>query len=156
MKDLVDDVPKKLLAIYFNLWRKKLPKVDDEEVLKRTTKKTIVKRRIVNLQKKTKDEPETEEPKDLNLNIPSSPVETTLNPIKGIRPRVVKQYEPEDVDSLPPKEPRLRTRVPERRIYPEIYDEIQKTKKELDFQLDFLKQVPHPTFNKLMPKKILI
>ena len=154
IKNLIDDISKNMLIKYFNIWKSK-PPIEDEETLQKTQKKTIIKRKIINLQKKEKEEVKEEEPIPLNLEIPTCPIETTLNPCKNIRKRIVKEYLPEEIYSSPPKETVLRTKKPERRIYPEIYDEIQKTKKELDFQLEFLKQVPHGTFNKLMPVKML-
>jgi hypothetical protein len=130
-----------------------LPK-DDDIIVENTNKIFTIKKRVINLQKKTKEE-EYEKPKEYNLEIPSSPISSNLNPIKNIRKHILKRYEPEEVYSLPPKEKLLKTKIPDRRIYPKIYDEIQKTKKDLDFHLEFLKQVPHQTFNKLMPEKML-
>ena len=89
------------------------------------------------------------------MDLPPCPISSTTNPLKNIRKRVQKHYDPKDIDSEPPKESILVTKIPEKRLYPEIYDQIQKTKKDLDFHLEFLKQVPHNTFNKIMPEKML-
>ena len=108
MKDLVDDVYKKILTLYFNIWKRTLPKEDDHETVNKTRKSTVIRRRIINLQKKTKEE---EEPINLNLEIPSSPIDSTNNYLKNIRNRTVIQYNPEDVDLLPSKEPVLRNNI---------------------------------------------
>jgi hypothetical protein len=155
IKNLVDDLSKKMLIKCFNIWKIKTPKVDDEEILKRTARKSIIHKRIINLQKKVKEgEPEIEEPKKYNMELPICPIETTLNTLQSIRNPVHKHYDLDELNSIP-KEPLLKTRIPEKRLYPEIYEQINKTKKDLDFHLEFLKQVPHHTFNKIMPQKML-
>ena len=114
----------------------------------------IIKKRLINLQKKIKEE-EPEMKKEYNLEIPSCPISSSLNPIRNIRKNITKNYNLEEINSLPLKEKLLKTKIPDRRIYPKIYDEIHKIKKNLDFHLEFLKQVPHQTFSKLVPEKML-
>ncbi len=153
IKDLIDDVTRKQLNKYFNVWKQNAPRDDDilDSNIRQKYRKSIYK-----LRKNKKEQPKEEEkpPQNLNIKIPECPISTTNNPLKGIKKRFVKQYAPVDIESIP-TEITLRTKVPERRIYPKIYDEIQKTKRDLDFHLEFLKQVPHDTFNKLMPNKML-
>ena len=81
-----------------------MPEEEDEETVKRTTKRTILNKRVINIQKKIKEE---EEPKELNLDIPICPIATTVNHLKNICNRNVLQYDPEDLYSIPPKEPVL-------------------------------------------------
>ena len=151
MKNLVDNISRNMLIRYFNVWRRNLPK-EDKEALERRARNSIITNKIIDLQQLTKEEEE----KPLNINISECPVSTTINYLKNTENRNLIQYLPEEIYSVPPKEMLLRTRVPERRLYPKIYDEIQKTKKDLDFHLEFLKQVPHPTFKKIYPEKMLI
>ena len=152
MKNLVDDVIRKMLNRYFNIWKNKGK--EDDEIINNNIRQSLRQSQI-NLKKLKKDEVVEEKPQNLNIEIPECPISTTLNHLKHIKRRNVKQYAPEDLDFIPPKEMISTTKVPDRRIYPKIYDEIQKTKKDLDFHLEFLKQVPHSTFNKLMPEKML-
>ena len=151
MKNLVDNISRNMLIRYFNLWRHNLPK-EDKEAIERRARNSIITNKIIDLKQLTKEEEE----KPLNTNIPLCPVTTTINHLKNIENRNLIQYLPEELYYVPPKEMILRTRIPERRLYPKIYDEIQKTKKDLDFHLEFLKQVPHPTFRKIYPEKMLI
>ena len=151
VKDLIDDKARKMLIKYFNTWKQKAPKDDElmDNAIRQSLRKNVLKLRQIK-----KDDEKEEKPENLNIEVPECPISTTVNYLKKIKKRVIKQYEPEDIESAP-KEVILRTKVPDRRIYPKIYDEIQKTKKDLDFHLEFLKQVPHKTFNKLMPNKML-
>ena len=52
MKNLIDDVNKKLLTLYFNTWKRHLPKEDDDETVKKKLRTSITRRKIINLQKK--------------------------------------------------------------------------------------------------------
>ena len=150
MKNLVDNISKNMLIRYFNVWKHKVPK-EDKEALERRARNSIITQKIIDLKQLTKEEEE----KPLNVDIPKCPISTEVNYLKDVRKRILVQYNPQDVYSNPLQEDRLRAKVPDRRIYPKIYEQIQKTKKDLDFHLEFLKQVPHSTFNKIYPEKML-
>ena len=81
--------------------KNKIPKEEDEETLKRTTKRSIINKRIFNLQKIVKEE---EEPKEVNVEIPPCPITQTINYLKNAHNRSFIQYIPEDIYSIPPKE----------------------------------------------------
>ena len=65
IKNLIEDMPKNILNKYFNTWKyKQLPEKEVEDIIKTNKKNKIIKKRIINLQKKIKDEeeePKTEE-----------------------------------------------------------------------------------------------
>ena len=71
---------KTTLIKYFNTWKyKKLPKEDIEEII-RNKKKTVIKKRVINLHRKTREEPEKpkeekpveegKKPKDEEITVP--------------------------------------------------------------------------------------
>ena len=114
MKDLIDDVTKKRLTKYFNVWKQNAPRDDDilDENIRRQYRKSIYK-----LRKNKKEEVKEEEkpPENLNVKIPECPISTLNNPLKTVRKRFVKQYAPVDIESIP-TEILLCTKVPDRRI----------------------------------------
>ena len=107
IKNLLQNIDKTTLNKYFNVW-KNAPQ-DEKETVENTNKKTVVKKRIINLQKKT-NEGEEEVPKDLNLEIPSSSVLTVVNHLKNIKNLPLIQYNPEDIYSVP-SEPLLINKI---------------------------------------------
>ena len=74
IKNLIENIPKTLLVKYFNTWKYKDSWDKNIEDIKKTNKKKIIKKRVINLQKSKKDEeePKKGEPKDeFNIDINS-------------------------------------------------------------------------------------
>ena len=103
IKNLIEDNPKNILNKYFNIWKhKKLPEDEVEKIIKENKKK-IIKRRIINLQKKINEEvpkeesseeeiPKEEEPKVLRGKIskkePEKPEEEEVKPKSDEIPKI--------------------------------------------------------------------
>jgi len=109
IKTLIQNRTKNVLIKFFNNWKNKLTP-EELETIKKGQKKTVIKKRVINLQKKKKDgkeeivEVEEKEPTNLNLEIPVCPVSTTPNYIKDVYNLPLIQYNPDDIYIVPRKE----------------------------------------------------
>ena len=109
IKTLILNRNKNVLVKFFNNWKNKLTP-EELETIKKGQKKTVIKKRVINLQKKKKDgkeeivEVEEKEPTNLNLEIPVCPVSTTPNYLKDVYNLPLIQYNPEDIYIVPRKE----------------------------------------------------
>ena len=101
---------------YFNDWKNKLTP-EELETIKKGQKKTVIKKRVINLQRKTKDgkeevvEVEEKEPTGLNLEIPTCPISETPNYLKKVYNLPLIQYNPDDVYIVPRKESILKKTI---------------------------------------------
>ena len=117
IKDLILNMPKTVLVKYFNIW-KNAPDTEEMDEIRKGTKKTVIKKKVINLQKKPQDKGSKEEieivdeknlPKDINLEIPMCPISKTENYLKNVRNVSLIQYYPDELYSIPVREPKLKT-----------------------------------------------
>jgi hypothetical protein len=92
--------------------------------------------------------------KKIIINIPSCPITETINYIKDCRNSKLKAKIIDNINSVPNKEIINITKIPDKRFYPKIYKSLKKTQKLIDFQLQFLKEVPHHSFKRIDPNGI--
>ena len=111
VKSLILNISRNNLIKYFNIWKNRTTPEEMEQI-KKSEKKTVIKKKVINLQKKTKDKDgkevieivEKHLPKDINLEIPMCPVSKTENYLKNVRNVSLIQYYPEELFSVPSRE----------------------------------------------------
>ena len=112
VKSLILNISRNNLIKYFNIWKNRTTPEEMEQI-KKSEKKTVIKKKVINLQKKTKDKDgkevieivdEKHLPKDINLEIPMCPVSKTENYLKNDRNVSLIQYYPEELFSVPSRE----------------------------------------------------
>ena len=115
-KNLLLVISRNKLIKYFKIWKNK-SKYEEHETISKGTKKTVIKKKIINVTKKTKDKNEKEQlleeemPKNINLEIPMCPISETCNYMKDVYNTSLIQYHPEDILSVPPRESKLRSNL---------------------------------------------
>ena len=88
------------------------------------------------------------------INIPKCPKSLTVDYLKDIRKPCLKTNIIDNINSIPNREIICRNKIPDKRFYPKIYKSLKKTQNLVDFHLQFLKEVPHHSFNRILPNKI--
>ena len=116
VRNLVLNISRNQLIRHFKIWREKTQK-GEYGGLRAGTKKTVIKKKYINLTKKHQDKNgqegfvEEEMPKNLNLEIPTCPISETHNYTKDVYNGTLIQYLPEDIYSIPPRESILRSNL---------------------------------------------
>ena len=92
--------------------------------------------------------------KKIIINLPKCPKLETIDYLKNINRPCLKNTIIDNINSLPIKETIDRAKLPDKRFYPKIYTSLKQTQNLVDFHIQFLRDIPHHTFNNIVPKKI--
>jgi hypothetical protein len=112
VKNLVLNVSRNLMNKYFNIW-KFAPDEEEKFVRRGKKRKTIIKKKLINLQRKTTTGrlDDSNQLQNLNLDIPQCPESETPNYLRNVRNVNLIQYFPEDLYSVPSRELILRSNI---------------------------------------------
>ena len=95
------------------------------------------------------------EVKKIYVKIPKCERSVTVNYLQKIKCLGVKSNTIMDnINVVPNKEKIIKAKIPDKRFYPTIYKSLKRTQNLIDFHMQFLKEVPHPTFKQVLPEKI--
>ena len=92
--------------------------------------------------------------KKVMINIPKCPKSETIDYLKDINRPSLKNEIIDNIDSMPIKETIGWAKLPDKRFYPKIYKSSKITQNLVNFHMQFLRDVPHHTFNNVAPKKL--
>ena len=93
--------------------------------------------------------------KKIYVKIPKCEKSVTVNYLQKIKSLGVKSNTIMDnINTVPNKEKIVKAKIPDRRFYPTIYKSLKRTQSLIDFHMQFLQEVPHPTFKQVLPEKI--
>ena len=116
VRNLVLNISRNRLNIYFNRWKANMG-TEQLEILKRSATKTVINKKVINLQKRKKEgkdqptEAQEVEFKELTLEIPQCPVSSTPNYLKNINNLSLIQYFPNEIYCFPSREVLLKSNI---------------------------------------------
>ena len=92
--------------------------------------------------------------KKVMINIPKCQKSETIDYLKDINRPYLKNEIIANIDLTPIKETIGWAKLPDKRFYPKIYKSLKITQNLANFHMQFLRDVPHQTFNNIAPNKI--
>ena len=111
VKNLVLNISRNRLIKHFNKWKENMG--NEDLTITRGEKKTLIKKKVINLSKRKTSQKQVDqtEVNDLNLEIPTCPVSNTPNYIINVKNLSLIQYHPFEIYSIPQRETILKNNI---------------------------------------------